>query len=370
MPTATRTFLERVSAIPVLRVDREKSTIYGVKVLGFTSANGREYTRQAVMEAADLYEGVPVNTDHPGRPEEPRSVRDRIGKLVNVRFVENEGLYADLEYLASHPFAAQLIEAAESMPDAFGLSHNARGDGEDDRQTGKFIVNRIVEVRHVDIVADPATTKSLSEGKQMPAAKKSSLANRKRKILEAYEDGDKEDEDKKKKSENTQEGESSTVEASICEIIDGEGDSTSKARKIAALMQAKGEQDGDKEPEVKEADEDGEDKDDDEEKKKPMEGKASRKVLDELRELREQLELRDKAEAIRNAAEKRGVKLDKKLMESLLDLQAMSRVEAILDTVAKANARPKSGVYSPESKPLTESKIPESGDNLARFLRS
>jgi hypothetical protein len=65
--------------------------------------------------------------------------------------------------------AERICEAAERMPDAFGMSHNAQGEGEENKD-GVFVVSKIVEVRHVDLVADPATTKSLSESKKMKKA--------------------------------------------------------------------------------------------------------------------------------------------------------------------------------------------------------
>lgn len=148
-----------------LCVDRKAGIIRGVKVLGLISENGRRYTPAAVKAAADLYEGVRVNVDHPHKDAgQPRSAYDRLGRLVNIRYVEGEGLYGDLEILMSHPMARRICEAAERMPDAFGLSHNAQGEGEEDKG-GVFVVSRIAEVRHVDLVADPATTRSLNESK-------------------------------------------------------------------------------------------------------------------------------------------------------------------------------------------------------------
>ena len=68
--------------------------------------------------------------------------------------------------------AERICEAAERMPDVFGLSHNAGGDGDYDKN-GIFVVSNIVEVRHVDLVADPATTKSLQESRQTKPLKES-----------------------------------------------------------------------------------------------------------------------------------------------------------------------------------------------------
>jgi len=148
-----------------IRVNREAGTIANVKILGLVSENGRQYLPAAIQAAKKLYEGVHVNIDHPkDSPDQQRSAYDRFGKLTAIRWVEGEGLYGDLVYLKTHPMAERICEAAERMPDAFGMSHNAQGEGEENKD-GIFVVSKIVEVRHVDLVADPATTQSLSESK-------------------------------------------------------------------------------------------------------------------------------------------------------------------------------------------------------------
>lgn len=152
-----------------IRVNREAGTIANVKILGLVSENGRQYLPAAIQAAKKLYEGVHVNIDHPkDSPDQQRSAYDRFGKLTRIRWVEGEGLYGDLVYLKTHPMAERICEAAERMPDAFGMSHNAQGEGEENKD-GVFVVSKIVEVRHVDLVADPATTKSLSESKMLEA---------------------------------------------------------------------------------------------------------------------------------------------------------------------------------------------------------
>ena len=148
-----------------LVVDRDKGIIKGVKIIGFNSQNGRRYLPEALKEAVPLYEGIKVNIDHPEKgPTQQRSSHDRFGKFINVRFVESEGIYGDLIYLKNHPLADSVCEAAEreEMNDVFGMSHNAQGEGTVDKND-IFVVSRITEVRHVDLVADPATTKSLTE---------------------------------------------------------------------------------------------------------------------------------------------------------------------------------------------------------------
>lgn len=148
-----------------LFVDREKGIIKGVKIIGFNSQNGRKYLPEALKDAVPMYEGIKVNIDHPEKgPTQQRSSHDRFGKFINVRFVESEGVYGDLLYLKNHPLAESVCEAAEreELNDVFGMSHNAQGEGMVDKKN-IFVVSKITEVRHVDLVADPATTKSLTE---------------------------------------------------------------------------------------------------------------------------------------------------------------------------------------------------------------
>ncbi|MBC7350842.1 MAG: hypothetical protein H5U08_00640 [Thermogutta sp.] len=152
--------LEYTASSGPLRVDRERGVIYGVKVLGLESANGRVYLPEALQRAAALYEGKPVNVDHVSGSQ-LRSYRDRIGKLVNVR-VGHDGLYADLVVNPKHPLAEQLFWDAEHAPENVGLSHDARGKTA--VRNGKVVVEAIESVRSVDLVAEPATTRSLYEG--------------------------------------------------------------------------------------------------------------------------------------------------------------------------------------------------------------
>jgi len=150
-----------------LSFDTEAGVIKGVRILGRQSLNGREYTPEAITNAMSLYEGRPVNLDHPdrSRPTSERSVKDRFGWLVNVHQA-NDGLEGDLHYLKSHPQSAQIVEAAQRNPAMIGLSHNA--DGRTSRRNGKTLVEEIIGVRSVDLVADPATTKSLFESLEQP----------------------------------------------------------------------------------------------------------------------------------------------------------------------------------------------------------
>ena len=147
-----------------LRVDRHRSMILGVKVLGLESQNGRRYLPQALLEAKHLYEGRPVNVDHQDAGR--RSYRDRIGRLLNVR-MDADGLYGDLLVNPKHPLAEQLLWDAENCPENVGLSHDAQGRTR--MEGGRLIVESIQQVRSVDLVAEPATTRSLYEDRSAGA---------------------------------------------------------------------------------------------------------------------------------------------------------------------------------------------------------
>ena len=145
-----------------LRIDREGGVLYGVKILGCQSRNGRLYPTDTLRDALPLYENAKVNLDHPtGPPDMPRSYQDRFGVVRNVMIREDEGLFADFHFNPHHPLAEQLLWDAEHAPENVGFSHNVEASLE--RHEGKVVVKRIVNVRSVDLVADPATTAGLFE---------------------------------------------------------------------------------------------------------------------------------------------------------------------------------------------------------------
>jgi len=155
------------------RVDRERGIIYGVKVAGTSSPNthgfkgvsGTVYTLEAYRKALPLYEGVNCNIDHPPvkKPDEVRSAHDRFAWLEDV-YVKESGVYGDLHFLdPADPLAVKMMNAAESKPDAYALSHNAVGKGE--IKNGKYVILEIPEVRSVDIVSDGGSNRSLFEGR-------------------------------------------------------------------------------------------------------------------------------------------------------------------------------------------------------------
>lgn len=170
------------------KIDKERAVVSNVKVLGLTSRKPRDYSEAALRKAVGLYEGVRVNIDHgkfPGRDGETsdRSYRDRFGFLKDVRFVPGDGLRGDLHFNPKHALAEQFAWDVEHAPENVGFSHRAFGHG---RQVGdRYLVEKISAVRSVDLVADPATTKSLFESFQ-PERKEPEMKKTIKEILEAH----------------------------------------------------------------------------------------------------------------------------------------------------------------------------------------
>lgn len=143
-------------------VDRAAGLVRGVKILGLKSRNGRVYDAAALRDAVSLYEGAKVNVNHPkGNPAAPRDYEDRLGSVRNVRFVEQQGLFGDLQFNPKHDLAERLVWDAEHAPENVGFSHNVYARTR--RQTERVVVEAITRVLSVDLVADPATTRSLFE---------------------------------------------------------------------------------------------------------------------------------------------------------------------------------------------------------------
>lgn len=160
--TATVTITESLSASA--RVDRDGGVIRNVKLIGFDSKNGRYYPPQTLKAAVHLYEGSKVNIDHPEHdPAQPRKYGERFGVIRNVRFVEGEGNYGDFHFNPKHPLAEQVAWDAENNPEALGFSHNAVLRLSPKKHGGKDVIESIISIRSMDLVADPATTRSLFE---------------------------------------------------------------------------------------------------------------------------------------------------------------------------------------------------------------
>ncbi len=150
---------------PPQRVDREKHRVYGVRILGPVSANGRVYPAAVMEKAAPKYEGAAGYVDA-GVHQQVTTSQPTTAKFCvfeNVR-VENGGLHADASYNPKHEFADAFLWACESNPSFYGFSHRAHvvwKPGRDGTETAESISH----VYGVDIVSDPATTRGVFEAK-------------------------------------------------------------------------------------------------------------------------------------------------------------------------------------------------------------
>lgn len=150
--------IERVVSRPTA-VDEAAFVVRGVKIIGHKSANGRTYTRECLAKAKSLYEGAPAYVDHSKGKE--RSYLDRLGEFRNVQ-EQTDGLYGDLHYNPENPAARAFLHDAKHNTRGVGFSHTA--DGKTNRRGD--VVEELTEVLSVDLVAGPATTKSLFEQEQ------------------------------------------------------------------------------------------------------------------------------------------------------------------------------------------------------------
>jgi len=150
------------------KVDRANATISDVKILGRQSANGREYSDQAMQDAVKCYENIGTNIDH-DRSGKERSMMSCNGWLSEC-VQKPDGVYAKVNLLKSHPLTETIMEIAEKNPNRIGMSHDAMG--KEKMVSGRRIVESIQSVKSVDFVQNPATNKGLFESEDLPVSKK------------------------------------------------------------------------------------------------------------------------------------------------------------------------------------------------------
>ena len=220
--------LTEQTTIAPRRVDREAGLIEGVRILGQDSRNGRRYSPRAMAEAARLYEGAPVNVDHPATERKDRPLAEAFGWIRNVR-QEQGAVYGDLHYLKSHPQAELVAEAAERNPNRIGLSHHAEGTV---RMDGKQVIVETVErVHSIDLVQTPATNAGLFESEtRMKTIREGAMEAGEQKALEAEGMGEYAD-------KLIPEGQD-YFGAMVSEVLAGDGDRASKMKRIAAILKA------------------------------------------------------------------------------------------------------------------------------------
>lgn len=169
------------------RIDTESKVIRNVKVLGLESKNVARvlgldasfsaalnepyrYSMDALRKSAKLYEGINVYSNHrkfdydekTGQRiviKDSRTNEELIGWLKNVRAVEGKGLYADLYYVAGHPFVPTLVDLATREPKKLSLSHEAYAD-KCALKNGRVVIGEIPRVDSVALISNEGGTTS------------------------------------------------------------------------------------------------------------------------------------------------------------------------------------------------------------------
>jgi len=142
-----------------LSVDLPNRLVLNVALAGQLSRNGYQYTEEALAAAAKLYDNKPVFLDHAsirGRPLE-RSTRDLVGSIINPRFVSGR-IRGDIRVLESES-GALFLKLVEAQTPGVGMSHVVLAERSGD---GK-LVQKISDVISVDVVVNPATTRTFTE---------------------------------------------------------------------------------------------------------------------------------------------------------------------------------------------------------------
>ena len=145
------------------KIDRESGIIKDVIILSGTSLNKRTYPSNVLKESVVLFEGIRVFMDHPESDTTSRSVKDLVGQFKDVYYDGADNKVKGNFYVLKS-FQEWMFSIAESMPDIAGMSINGAGSVKK-TQTGE-IVEKLVSMKSVDLVVQPATTKGLFEEKK------------------------------------------------------------------------------------------------------------------------------------------------------------------------------------------------------------
>lgn len=384
--------IERVSpdGAPLV-VDEDAGVIRSVRVLGQFSDNchgisgvteGTEYTPACQRDAARLYEGATIYCDHPeGRArntDAPRQIRDTVGVLRNVKhIIESNGknaLRGDFHYLKSHPMAANVVEDVKRGLGIYGLSHNAR-PAQASVVNGRYVIERLAEVRSVDLVDRPATNKNLWESRAVPTTLKSILeswAKKKSPARQKYVKRLLEDDDMPMDApaDAPTEGDdpdtalwggfTAAINAILDQYKSGSCDAVEAAKSIAKYVKAHAKLTGTTEPAAEESDDTGDedmpaDKTSDDDKKADDD-----KPTSESREVRE---LRAKV-----ACMEAGVKPSPAMLKALVLLESEADRKALIDeTKAATPNKPRSS--GPPARPVIESSELKTRADLLTSIR-
>lgn len=149
-----------VESIASDSIDSANSIVKGAKLLGFTSQNGVDYSKEAIERDYLLYADKPVYIEH--EDDKGRKYRSLFGCVLKEGLqVKSDGLYGDIKYNPKHQEAEAFVWNVQNLSQHFGLSHDGYGSGH--IVEGRKKVTKLLKVKSVDIVARPATTFGLFE---------------------------------------------------------------------------------------------------------------------------------------------------------------------------------------------------------------
>lgn len=150
--------------------------IRDVLLCGRESKNKRKYTEKGMGGSEGvkkLYENLPVFLDHalakPGDQPPARSTKDIAGVIRNPHWTES-GVRGDIQ--TAGPYGPALLEIANAGIRGIGMSHTVMGSI--NKQTSEVTVS---EAQSVDVVVNPATTKSFMEKVMPPDGQLEALAS-------------------------------------------------------------------------------------------------------------------------------------------------------------------------------------------------
>jgi len=158
-----------LEAVSSAVVNQELGIIEGVVLLTGEkiSKNKTYYTKKALGEAVQRYEGAKMYIDHPSDKENSvRSVRDLGGVYKNVRIEENKFLKADLHLLPNPALRGLVLPIAEAKPTGVGLSIRDKGHGRE--EDGVFLVEGFSGKNgfSIDLVTEASVNENLFESNQ------------------------------------------------------------------------------------------------------------------------------------------------------------------------------------------------------------
>ena len=148
------------------RVDLQNNRISGVAILNSISRNKRVYLPSALQSIIPLVNGCKSFIDHSSDAFGNISVLRLLGSFSNAR-LDNGKVKADLNVLESAQAKDLLFELAQRSPYSVGFSVACRGVIADKLDaSGREQVEKIIALRSVDLVVEPAATSGLFESTQ------------------------------------------------------------------------------------------------------------------------------------------------------------------------------------------------------------